>query len=196
MPLPQQSCPIPEDVCCNGIFDIAQYVLNRVYDGLVGCLPKGCDGQPMQLLPYVTMGQGDDGVADSLTVAFLGAIPSPNSLDQNGRLKGPSLFRGDFDVRLRESGWPLIRTDGGQLNAPDPALQQAIARHAYAHGEQMFRVLRSLAARVATPGGWLANYPNPAFATASQLRTINPQGGIVGFSSVLTVDLPWGIQGY
>lgn len=194
MPLPQQSCIIPEDTCCNTVFDIAQFVLNTVYDGIIGCMPFDCNGQAMPLRRYVTLGQGDDGIADSLTVAFMGANPSTGSFDNNGNLLAVSKYRADYDVRLREAGWPMVSTDGGKLDAPDPVMQMAIARHAYAHGEKMFRVLRNLARGAKTT--WLSGYPNPAFCTVNQLRTINPQGGIVGMSAVLTVDLPWGQDGH
>lgn len=192
MPLPSQSCEIPSSVCCTTIYDISNFILNTVYDALLDCMPLGCNGETMKLLHYVTMGQGDDGIADSLTVSFLGAVASSKSSDNTGHSLPVGVSRGSFDVRLRESGWPIVRTEGGIIDAPDPKMQHAIARHAYAHGEKMYRVLRGMVqSRRLTPTA----LPKPSFGSIGDLRALSPQGGVVGFAATVTADFPWRVEG-
>lgn len=193
MPLPQQSCEVSDDVCCTVMWDVANFVLNSVYDGIVDCFPLDCNGEPMPFTKYVTMGNGDDGIVDSLAVAIQTVSPTTGSSDNTGVMKGVTLFRAAFDVRLREGGWPIVSTNGGVIQAPDPAMQHAISRHAYAHGEKMYRVLRSMvSSHTVLPSAM----PRPGFANLAPLRALQPLGGAVGFATTLQVDLPWGIAGY
>lgn len=192
MPLPSQSCEITTETCCTALFDIANYILNVVYEGLVGCLPLDCDGNPMPLAKYVTMGSGDDGIADSLTVAFQGSTITQNSSDGRGVTMPIIMERGEFEIRLRESGWPIVTTNG-VVNAPEPAVQHAIARHAYAHIEQFRKTIRMMVAQKnVSPAG----VPKPNFCQLLDLRTLNPQGGIVGCVASIRMTLPWGTQGF
>lgn len=191
MPLPLLTCEIPDETCCTLIFDTANFILNRVYDGIIDCMPPS-ECASGTLLRYVTMGNGDDGIPDSLTVAFTGSGISPKSTLPGG-VTGPlPLCRGTFDIRLREAGWPIVGVANGAITPPDPVKQHAIARHAYAHGEQLYRTVRDFAhSRELTVSG-VVKLNN---VVLGDLRTLSPLGGIVGFAIPITVDLPFGQAG-
>ncbi len=192
--LPSQACAnLSDTVCCTTLFDVANYILNTVYDGLISCIAPDCAGGTPTLHKYVTMGNGDDAIVDSLTVAFQGSIVTGKSIDGAGNTLPVNAWKGAFEVRLRESGWPVVSTAGDQITPPDPAMQHAMARHALGHGEKMFRLLRNMVnTKKLTP----STYAQPTVATLDGLRTLNPLGGVIGFVATVNLELPWGQQGH
>lgn len=184
--LPFDDCGITDDVCCTALFDTADWLLQQVYPVVSACVATSECIPP--LLAYVTLGVGDDGVRDALTVAVGATAPSQVSLDGVGRQVGFSLYRTTYRVQLRESGWPMAQVLGGDIHAPDPVLQNTLARHAYAHGEQMYRKLEQMRlARTLTP----TTLPRPSVALLGPLVPLQPQGGVVGFYADVQVDMQW-----
>lgn len=171
-------CDAPE-ACCTSLFTIADNILNAVYDALLPCYPDGCT----PLTKYVTMGNGDDAIMDSLTVTFAVAGASQGST-RNGVMVPIALVRGALDVRLRESGWPTVQVTE-VITPPAPELQQSAAMQAYGHGEKMYRTLLNLHARHALA-------PVGCATSVGQLQPLQPLGGAIGFLVRVEVDLPWG----
>lgn len=187
MPLPSSACDIPTDVCCTSLYDSAYHLLTELYDDLSHCYPPDpCGNGP--LLAYVTHGYGDDGIRDALTVAILGVSTTAKSQDGQGRTIPLAAMRGDFEVRLRESGWPMVKRENDVITPPDPALQNELAKHSYAHGEKLYRKMRGLIfSRMTTP----ASEPQFSFSQLGPLIPLTPLGGVVGWTFRIQVDLVW-----
>ena len=158
------------------LYDIATHLLTNVFDALTECYPSECE----PLAAYVTLGNGDDGIKDSLTVSIASVVGSNNT-----RPGGLGLWRSTFNVILRESGWPTARVDGETIVLPSPSEQAAAARPVFAMGEAMHRRLAYMMThRGLVPGACSS-------ATLGLLTPLNPQGGVVGWSVPVVADLPW-----
>lgn len=180
-------CIPDEAVCCVELFGVAHHVLTSVYDELLGCFEPSVTPP---LTAYVTMGSGDDGLWDALTVSVVNVRPSTGS-SVGGIQRGPLLLRGSFEVRLRESGWPTVRVDGTTVILPSSEAQHQAARQSFAHGEAMYRKLL----RMRSDGSFLPG-DIPALRGANvevgQLNPLTPLGGVVGWIAPFTVDFAWG----
>lgn len=168
--------------CCPAVFDIADHILAEVFIALQECMSAECPG----LIAYVTMGAGDDTIADSVTVELNSITPSASSSGSNQRQLPFSIQRVDYTVRLRETGWPMPKVVNNQIVAPDPVLQNKAAQQAFSHGEKMFRKLWALhSSKQLTPTGTRC-----LGTRVGQLLPMRPDGGRVGFTVNVTVDLP------
>lgn len=176
--IPTVPCDTPE-ACCESLYAVANHLLTEVYDALLTCYPtENCE----PLAAYVTLGLGNDGIPDALTVAATAIDPSPSSR--------PGIFgiwRANFAIILKESGWPTAHVEGNEIILPSPVLQAAASSHVYAMGEAMHRKLANLfATKSLTPSG--SGCTN---ATFNSMFPLTPQGGIVGWQASVTTDLPW-----
>jgi hypothetical protein len=181
--LPNAECLGAEgDVCCTSLYDIANHILAGVYEALLPCYSESfCN---TGLLAYVTMGTGDDLVFDALTVS-LGEVKTTARSVQNGIKQSPvASYTAEFNVRLIESGWPMAHEEGNQLLVPDPVLQNALARHSYAHGERMYRRLSYMASH-----GDVGTSACSA-AMVTPLIPLAPLGGTVGWRTSVVLTLP------
>lgn len=184
MALPQ-TCIDHEPGQCADLVDIAEHVLDECYRALLPLIEPQADGTALRA--YVTMGSaGDDGVADSLCVSFLGASLTGGSAAGNASVALPGV-RANFQVLLRESGWPTISIEGGRITLPDPTAQSAAARHAFARGEALYRHLLRLNTR-----RQIAPMFTGAVATVGQLTPVPPLGGVVGWRVNFDVLMGWG----
>jgi len=185
--LPNADLLVPDAACCSSLFDIADHLLSNVFTALQSCYsvsPCPVDS----LYAYVTMGRGDDGVLDSLSVNFTSATPSVGT-NGSGRTLSLGLYRAVFTVRLVESGWPTVEVVNGEVFAPNPVKQNALARHAFAHGEAMYRkLIQMVNQRNITP----ATVLGCSNATIGPLTPLTPLGGSVGFTTQIMIDVPWG----
>jgi hypothetical protein len=176
--IPTSPCATAEP-CCDALYDTATHLLTETYDALMVCYPQDCCSP---LVAYVTMGNGNDGVVDSLTVTFGQIASSPNTRPGNF-----GLYRATFFVRLAESGWPVARVDGETIIAPPPAEQAQAARHVYAMGEAMHRKLTYLqGVRRLVPDGVRCSN-----ASVGIMQPVGPSGGVAGWSVPVVVDMPW-----
>ncbi len=179
----EATCDIPEGACCTDLFTVAEHILSSVHGQLLDCFGADC----AELPAYVTMGEGDDGVRDALTVAFTTVAPSGGSARQNVQLP-ITLQRATFIMRLKESGWPMVQIVNAEIVPPQPDRQNALARHAFAHAEKMYRTLLWLkATRTLVPSGVGCTQ-----TSIGPLTPLRPTSGVVGFTSTITLDLPWG----
>jgi hypothetical protein len=178
-------CANPPEVCCVDLHAIATHLLTNVFDALLPCF-AGVECDPLQA--YVTLGNGDDGVADALSVAFTTMSPSQASAP-GGRLLPLPLVRAQFTIRLLESGWPTAQVADGTIIAPDPVAQNEAARQSYAHGEAMYRKLLHMNSQRALMPDSVRGCGNIALAP---LTPLPPRGGVVGWVTAVTVDVPFG----
>lgn len=182
--LPNADCLTSDEVCCTTLYDIANNILVGLYEAMLECYqPSFCNAGG--LIAYVTMGSGDDLVYDALSVSIGSVRPSDGSVNRNAMSPFRSLLV-TFDVRLIESGWPMAEVENGEIFAPDPVEQNAIARHAYAHGERMYRKLLYMA----TSGGLMPQGSACTNAVVDSLFPMNPAGGTVGWRTSVTLTLP------
>lgn len=187
LPSGDSPCEMTLDACCNVVHDIANHLLTSIHDAILPCYGDAmCNEAPIK---YVTFGQGDDGIRDALTVAILSAGPSPITQTGAGGVTIPlGLYRCLFEVRLRESGWPMAFIDGNQIVPPDPERQHVATRHAFAHGEMMYRKINSMNYNRTLTPTTVAPFSK---ATIGQLLPLQPLGGVVGFAFQVAIDLPW-----
>lgn len=182
--LPPADCLVSEEVCCTSLFDIANHILAGVYESMLACYqPSFCNGGG--LVAYVTMGTGDDLVYDALSVSIVDVRPSTKSVNANGM----SPFQAKvitLEVRLLESGWPMAHEQNGEIYVPDPVIQNAIARHSYAHGERMYSKLTYMA----THGELMPPNTVCSSAVISSLLPIPPAGGTVGWKTTVILTVP------
>jgi len=176
--IPAAPCDNTPEPCCVSLSDIANHLLSETFDALAECGVDACEG----IVAYVTMGNGDDGISDALTVAFLSTTASPNT--RAGQL---SLYRATFDVRLRESGWPTAVVEGKAIVLPDPAVQAAAARYMLGRGEAIHRRL----AHLSTSRGLVPAGVRCSNGSVGSLSPLAPQGGVAGWTTQVTIDLPW-----
>lgn len=180
MPIPSAPCGEDVEPCCVSLSDIANHLLAAVFDALAECEQPDCNAP---VLAYVTIGGGTDGALDALTVSPLGVSAVG---DQKPSL--PSLMRAEFDVRLRESGWPIAVAEGDAIVFPDPQAQAVAARYVLSRGEAMHRrLVYLLNHRKIVPTGM--SYGS---STVGRLTPLAPLGGVVGWSISVTIDIPWG----
>lgn len=184
MALPQ-TCIDHEPAQCVDLVDIAEHVLDECYRAVLPLLEPQADGTALRA--YVTMGSaGDDGVTDALCVSFLGAALTGGSTAGNATLALPGV-RASFQVMLRESGWPVVSVVDGRIAAPPTTAQAAAARHAFAHGEALYRHILRLNTR-----RQIAPMFTGSVATIGQLVPMPPQGGVVGWKVNFDVLMGWG----
>lgn len=190
--LPNADCDIPDNACCTTLFDIADHLRLKIYNALLPCYSESDCGPSAPPISYVTLGNGDDAIMDALTVAIESVAPSGNSIGGKGGAQVlAAAQRVVYTIRLRESGWPTATVVGEEILPPDPTAQHLLARHAYAHGEKMYRALHGLYVnRELVPVGM----PSPGFVQMSTLRPLLPTAGVVGFVTGVTMDLPWGVS--
>lgn len=178
------SCDADMDACCVDLGDIAAHILDRVYAAVAACYDDEC----LKPAPYLTMGNGDDGVGDALTVSFSAAELSPDSVRNGAALRLPMVVA-RFVVRLHESGWPTATTAGDVVRPPDPADQNRAAQQAYAHGEKMYRTLLGMnARREMLPASVKGCGP----ASVGPLTPVPPRGGVVGWTVTVQIPVAWG----
>lgn len=180
MPIPSAPCGEAVEPCCVSLSDIANHLLAAVFDALIECEQPDC-GAPV--LAYVTMAGGTDGALDALTVSPLGVSAVG---DQKPSL--PSLHRAEFDVRLRESGWPIAAAEGDAIIFPDPEAQAVAARYVLSRGEAMHRrLVYMLSHHQLAPAGLPCGR-----SSVGRLTPLAPLGGVVGWTITVSIDLPWG----
>ena len=176
--IPLGPCADLPEPCCVNLSDIANHLLNETWNALDECGEDACK----DILAYVTMGAGDDGVVDALTVSFLSTSPTGSLLPGV-----PNLYRASFNVRLVESGWPMAFAQDGVIVLPDPAAQAAAARYMLGRGEAIHRRLAYLSSsRGLTPSSVRCSN-----GTVGALSPLAPLGGVVGWIMQVTLDLPW-----
>lgn len=179
MAIPALDCEDLPEPCCDSLYSIAAHLLAEGLAALGDCCPAGCE----ELAGYVTMGVGDDGITDALTVTVTSIASSAGTVPGS-----MGLYRATFDVRLRESGWPTAYSDGSGIVLPSPSFQLAAARYMFSRGETLHRRLAYLASsRTLTPSGVRCSN-----GSVGILTPLFPAGGVVGWTTPVTIDLPWG----
>lgn len=159
--------------------DIATHLLTEMYDAITECYPTTCS-QP--LAAYITFGNGDDGIVDSLTVSAGTVQATPNQ-----RAGQFNLYRVTYTIRLLESGWPTAHVDGDVIVMPSPDAQAIASKHVFSMGEAMHRRLSSLV----TQRALVPSSVRCSNATVGTMQPIPPSGGTVGWQVPVVVDLPW-----
>ncbi len=183
--LPALDCTPSEVVCCPTFYDIGYHILTRAFAAVQPCsAPSPCE---TVWHTYVTIGDGDDGVMDALSVALMGVGPSSKSQD-TGRLSPIMQIKADYRVRLLDSGWPMVHEDDGVIVQPDPAEQNALARHSYARGEALYRgLLNDVVNGTILPTGMACSA-----TTIDRLLPLKPAGGTVGWYTTISLTLALG----
>lgn len=187
--LPSPNCDIPETACCDQVFGMANSILAFIYADLITCFAEQ-DCQKPVLAQYITFPGGDDAITDALTVAMIDTRPTPGTqTGAGGTQLVVGLWRSRFEIRLRESGWPMAQVSNREILLPDPSLQTKLALHAYAHGERLFRSAISLVAKLGTGKAQFATDAGPTRATVESMQSLPVLGGVIGWNVVMSVDM-------
>ncbi len=174
MSVASKSCGASDNPC-SSLSSVAEYLLAECHDAVLACFALApC---PDAIVAYVTTGDGD-GIADSLTVAVREIAPE-------GAVGGGLAWKVTFLVRLRESGWPVVTTDGSSVILPPVDEQVAATRNLLAHGEALIRRLSTLSReRRLTPRG-----SRVVGDSIGRLTPLQPSGGVAGWEIPITVKL-------
>jgi len=185
MAFPNEQCA-PGDVCCTSLYDVAENILSIAYDAVSGCSVVDCNLP--ELVGYVSMGQRiEDPIADYLVVSLLSVFPAPPPASERGGNMQLPIYRANFQVKLLETGWPMPQGDDEEIIVPDPTLVTNVARHAYAHGEAMYRALANALARKTLNLGCADCYQR-----IEPLQPIEPSGGTTGWTTNLILGTTFG----
>lgn len=173
-------------MCCTSLFDVAENILEIAHTAVVGCTVVDCDLPG--LAGYVSMGtQIYDPLADYLVVSIGQVFPAP--VNTTGGIMHLPLYRVNYQVKLLETGWPMPTGSGEEIIPPPPDLVHHVTRHAYAHGEAMYRALaNALVRKELNPGC------RDCFQAISPLTPVEPSGGTVGWVTTLTLGTNFGGQ--
>lgn len=177
--IPSSTCAA-DTPCCLELHSIANHLLVETYDAVMACYP-GVECCP-PLSAYVTLGEGDDGIVDSLTVSIRSIASSVNT--RPGQL---GLWRATFAIRLSESGWPTARREGTAILMPEPEAQAVAIRHVLSMGEAIHKRLSNLQTR----RGLVPDGIRCSNASLGGMTPVGPRGGVAGWLVPVTVDLPW-----
>ena len=189
MALPAASCAadIPADYCCDTLANIANRIRTVAMDGLVSCMDPSCADREFR--SFVTIGPNvQDPLGDSLIVHMTDFGPTVGSTDGPGNLFKVAVFRGVFEVRLLDNGWPMIQAEDmtASIIAPDSDYVHAVAMHSMAHGEKMYRALVDAIQRneifVGSANGHIGK------VQISALRPIQPTAFMVGWNCTVSVE--------
>jgi hypothetical protein len=184
MALPHENCA-PGEVCCTSLYDVAHNILDIAFDAVVCCSVTDCNLP--DITGYVSMGTRiEDPVADYLVVSLQSVYPSPQSADQAGNMQLP-VYRANFQVKLLETGWPMPYGDDEEILVPDPELVNNVARHAYAHGEAMYRALANALARRTLNLGC-----RDCYQRIEPLVPVEPSGGTTGWMTNIVLGTNFG----
>lgn len=170
----------PVEQMCNTLYDYANHLLCNAKAALDACFDEPCN-----FSTYLSMGPGDDGVRDALIVVIGPFTPTANS----GQV-GPSVYQAQFDVRLRESGYPMVQAVGGgrSIAMPAPDKQHEATRQVMAHaGAILSRLTWMKSTGCMAPEGYRCGR-----ASIGGMVPLPPQGGVTGFSISVVINLPWG----
>lgn len=191
MPLPLGSCAddISTDVCCSSIFDVADRIRCVATAAVECCFDPSCADREWR--SYVSVGPRiPEPLGDALVVHLPGISPSLGSTSSRGNRSLPvAVHQAQFDIVLTENGWPLIRANefGEVIEVPDSNLINAIARHAYAHGEKMYRaIVDGVARQTLFP---ISTFPYLGDVVHSGLVPIQPAAFTVGWGMSLNVQM-------
>ena len=144
MPLPIANCAadISSDVCCDTIWLMGERIRTVALDAVLTCVDDDCANEA--ITSWQTEGDRSGSVkGNTLVVSFVTAALAPSGQRRSGSPRPTPITRASFRVELRETGWPFIteRASVQSIKLPDPQIVHAVAKHARAHGERMWRAL-------------------------------------------------------
>lgn len=181
MPLNTSEC-IDVDMACSMLYAYGEHLRCEAMCALDQCFVSGSCRDSIR--SYLSMGAGDDGIADSLIVVVRPMIPTSGTATV-----GPSVWQLQFDIILRESGYPMaqVAEAGRAISPPDPEAQHRATMQLMSHGEAIHRRLSALKA-----SGCLA--PDGYRCTRGQISQLAPlpvQGGVAGWTISVVLIVPW-----
>lgn len=151
MPLPTADCAenIPSTVCCDTFWLVGERIRSVAATAVLACMEEKCDETFTTWQTHGSRIEWPHG--ESLIVTFVRATPKVSSRQTAGPLAPLVVTRAEYLVELRENGWPTISADPTQtIHTPEWERYNALAKHASAHGEKMWRALVN-AASTTTP---------------------------------------------
>jgi hypothetical protein len=170
------------DDLCNTFFAYGDHLRCAAMSALEPFFPNG----DCTIRSYLSMNAGDDAVSDSLIVVL-----GPLTTTANSGPIGPTIYQAQFDVILRESGYPMVKAvDGGRAIAkPDPDEQNRATRQLMQHAGAILTALNGLKTSgcLQPPG-----YVRCSRSLVSGMQPMPASGGVAGWIISVTIWLPWG----
>jgi hypothetical protein len=155
--------------------------------GLCGCMESACADRAFR--SFVSIGPNiQDPLGDSLIVHLTEAGPTSGSTTRGGNMLPFAVHTADFEVQLRDNGWPQISTDdmSKSIVVPDSDMVNGMALHSMGHGEKMYRALVDAIQRKELFAG--ASNGHIGLVQISRLRPIQPTSFMVGWSCTVQVE--------
>jgi hypothetical protein len=170
MPLGCADC----EPCCTSWFDLLDNLLLACFNALETCGNGNCCNGYHR---FVSVSEPHDPVRDYIGgwISDVTLAPPPGASAKMVSFVRPRIT---YNIKLSESGWPMIETPlGGVPVAPGIAERHHAAAHSYSHAQLVFTAARD----------FLANACG-SMATLGSLRPIGPSGGIVGWTFAAQVN--------
>ena len=189
MALPAASDPadIPATTCCDTLGSMADRIRTVAMAGLCGCMESACADRTFR--SFVSIGPNiQDPLGDSVIVHMTDVAPSSGSNTRGGNLLPFAVHGADFEIQLRDNGWPQVSTDDltKTIVAPDSDIINALALHSMGHGEKMYRALVDAIQRKEMFVGPANGHVG--LIQISGLRPIQPTAFMVGWSCTVRVE--------
>lgn len=192
MPLPHASCAadVPGSVCCDTFWLLGERIRTVASQALADCMVPECADRTF----YAYQSEGDrtqDPLGECLIVNFIRA--SVRSTDRAaGGVQPIVVTRTEFRVELLENGWPILGVSDGGITPPDREMIYALAKHARAHAEKMWRALLHAAATTNQTERLYPTSTNPHVMNrgvgVGDLQPLPRPGPQIGYYMTMTVD--------
>lgn len=147
MPLPSAENPVdvPGSVCCDTFWLLGERIRTVACEAVCACMDPDCADS--EFISYQNEGPiTEDAIGESLSVNFVRASLRIDSQRTNRASSPLVISRVDFRVELNENGWPIVTAPSGEIVPADRDALHALAQHARAHAEKLWRALAGAAA--------------------------------------------------
>lgn len=193
VPLPTAACAenISSTVCCDSLWLIGERIRTVASDAVLACFDEDCTEA---FTTWQTEGARIEWPhGESLIVTFVRATPKISSRERSGPLAPLVVTRAEYLVELRETGWPILSTDPTEtIHTPEWQQYHALAKHARAHGEKMWRALVHAASTTSPAERMFSPSTNPHVldkgVLVNDLTPLARPGPQAGYQVTVTVD--------
>lgn len=172
--IPNADCSPNAVPCCTDYYEVAETIVAQIIGRISDCITSACN------VPLVgaVLFSPDVVLADSLTFVVDRVRADTRSVNNRPVKLTQTVIEGQ--VRLIESGYPVISDEGGRLVMPPLEDFERAAKHLIAHGQVLHKTLLGMR----NDGG----IPNACvFSSVGALVPIDPESGLAGWSVDLEV---------
>lgn len=167
--IPNSTCSPNAVPCCTDYYEMAETIVVQVIGRISDCILSACN------VPLVgaVLFSPDIVLADSLTFVINRVRTETRTVNNRPVKLSTTIMEGQ--IRLIESGYPVITDEGGRLVMPGLDEFERAAKHLIAHGQVLHKTLLGMRADGTIPNGCV-------FSRVGDLEPIDPESGLAGWS--------------